>query len=84
MSTIVQVNFPVAYTASGMKIVQAGAFLVISVNFISSCLQSVCRASGKMAALVLNDSKSKVGEKLELLVWRVVVKYLSKLKELKI
>ena len=32
----------------------------------------------KRAALVPYDPKSKVGEKLEMLVWRVVAKYLKK------
>ena len=38
----------------------------------------------KGAALVLSDSESKVGEKLEMLLWRVVAKYLRKLEEFRI
>lgn len=37
-----------------------------------------------MAALVLSDSKSKVEEKLETLVWRLVAKYLRRLEEFRI
>ena len=47
----------------------------ISLKFISSCLASVYRASGKRSVLALNDSKSKGWEKLGMLVWRVVARY---------
>lgn len=36
--------------------------MVISVKFLSSCLHSAFRASERMTALVLNESKSKVGK----------------------
>lgn len=44
-------------------------------KFISDHLASVFRASGKRAILVLNDSKSKDGRKLETLVCWVVARY---------
>lgn len=57
-----------------MKTGQTGATMVISLKFTSSHLASVWKTSGKKGVLVLSDSKSKVREILEMLVWRVIAK----------
>ena len=58
--------------------------MVISPKFILRHVASVSRTSGERAVLVLNDSKIKSGGKLEMLVWRVVARYLKKLERFRI
>lgn len=56
---------------------------VISLKFIVSCLASVCRVSGKRSVLVLKDFRSEAGgEKLEILIWRVVYAHLLSIQRL--
>lgn len=56
---------------------------VMSVKFLSSCPVSVCRPSGK-PVLFLVILSQKGGRKLEMLVWRVLVRCLRKLEEFRI
>ena len=65
------------HKAVGAKTVHIRAVVVvISLKFISSCPILACMASGKRAVLVFSDFKSgRWGENLEIIVWRVVVRY---------